>query len=162
MQRRPDREPGIFMALPDLELIITRTPGGAATAALRVELPSRRADLVEDVPVTLHDEALRGLLHIPNAYAGALTGMIFVPQLREAWQRALGYAEGAGELLRVRLHLVAAYLPNQGVVLAQLAVDRKENEIVAVPKLLKQLDLGVTRTCGSLMRQERSSAPQER
>jgi len=84
MQRRPDREPGIFMALPDLELIITRTPGGAATASLRVELPRRRADLVEDVPVTLDDEALRGLLRIPDAYAGALTSMIFVPQLREA------------------------------------------------------------------------------
>jgi len=93
------------MVLPDLELIITRTSGGAATASLRVELPRRRADLAEDVPVTLHDEALRGLLHIPEAYAGAFTGMIFVPQLRAAWQRALGYAEGTGELLRVRLHL---------------------------------------------------------
>src|SRR5919202_1235291 len=33
------------------------------------------------------------------------------------------------------VHLVAAYLPEQGVVLAQLAVDRKENEIVVVPTL---------------------------
>lgn len=39
------------------------------------------------------------------------------------------------------VHLVDAYLPDQGVVLAQLAVEHKENEIVAVPKLLKQLDL---------------------
>ena len=93
------------MALPDLELIITRTPGGAVTASLRVELPRRRADLVEDVPVALNDEALRGLLHIPDTYAGALTGMVFVPQLREAWRHALGYAEGVGELLRARLHL---------------------------------------------------------
>jgi predicted transposase YbfD/YdcC len=39
------------------------------------------------------------------------------------------------------VHLVAAYLPEAGVVLAQVAVDRKENEIVAVPKLLRHLDL---------------------
>jgi hypothetical protein len=31
--------------------------------------------------------------------------MVFVPALREAWQRALGYAEGRSSLLRVRLHL---------------------------------------------------------
>jgi len=40
------------------------------------------------------------------------------------------------------VHLVAAYLPAQGMVLAQLAVEHKENEIVAVPKLLAHLDLG--------------------
>lgn len=39
------------------------------------------------------------------------------------------------------VHLVAAYLPAVGVVLAQLAVDRKKNEIVVVPKLLATLDL---------------------
>lgn len=39
------------------------------------------------------------------------------------------------------VHLVAAYLPEVGVVLAQLAVERKENEIVVVPTLLAQLDL---------------------
>lgn len=93
------------MPIPDVELIITRNPGGLSTASLRMELPNRRADLAEDVPIALNDEALRSLLIIPDAYAGALTGMVFVPPLREAWQRALGYAEGAGEQLRVRLHL---------------------------------------------------------
>jgi predicted transposase YbfD/YdcC len=39
------------------------------------------------------------------------------------------------------VHLLAAYLPDQGITLAQVAVDRKENEIVAAPKLLAQLDL---------------------
>ena len=38
-------------------------------------------------------------------------------------------------------HLVAAYLPGSGVVLAQLAVATKANERVAVPKLLAHLDL---------------------
>jgi predicted transposase YbfD/YdcC len=39
------------------------------------------------------------------------------------------------------VHLLAAYRPEDGVVLAQVAVDQKENEIVAAPLLLRQLDL---------------------
>lgn len=41
------------------------------------------------------------------------------------------------------IHLLAAYLPEEGVVLAQVEVDKeaKENEIKAAPKLLQQLDL---------------------
>jgi predicted transposase YbfD/YdcC len=39
------------------------------------------------------------------------------------------------------LHLLAAYLPGKGVALFQVAVDVKENEIVAAPKVLKLLDL---------------------
>lgn len=39
------------------------------------------------------------------------------------------------------VHLLAAYLPDEGVVLLQVAVDCKENEIVAAPRLLEQLDL---------------------
>lgn len=39
------------------------------------------------------------------------------------------------------VHLLAAYLPDEGVVLLQIEVERKENEIVAAPKLLSQLDL---------------------
>jgi len=41
------------------------------------------------------------------------------------------------------VHLLAAYLPEEGIVLAQVEVDKqeKENEIKAAPKLLQQLDL---------------------
>ena len=39
------------------------------------------------------------------------------------------------------VHLLAAYLPEEGVVLLQIEVGEKENEIVAAPKLLSQLDL---------------------
>ena len=39
------------------------------------------------------------------------------------------------------VHLLAAYVPLEGVVLLQVAVERKENEIVAAPVLLRQLDL---------------------
>jgi predicted transposase YbfD/YdcC len=39
------------------------------------------------------------------------------------------------------VHLLAAYLPEEGLVLRQVEVERKENEIVAAPKLLHVLDL---------------------
>jgi predicted transposase YbfD/YdcC len=39
------------------------------------------------------------------------------------------------------LHLLAAYVPGTGVVLCQVAVDGKSNEIGAAPQLLKALDL---------------------
>jgi predicted transposase YbfD/YdcC len=39
------------------------------------------------------------------------------------------------------LHLLAAYLPEEGLVLMQVEVECKENEIVAAPKLLEVLDL---------------------
>ena len=39
------------------------------------------------------------------------------------------------------VHLLVAYLPAEGLVLMQVQVDAKTNEISAAPKLLKQLDL---------------------
>ena len=39
------------------------------------------------------------------------------------------------------VHLLAAYVPQQGVVLLQVAVGSKENEIVSAPLLLGQIDL---------------------
>lgn len=54
------------------------------------------------------------------------------------------------------VHLVAAYLPEAGVVLAQVAVDRKENEIVAVPTLLTQLDLTGMVVVGDAMQAQRA------
>lgn len=41
-------------------------------------------------------------------------------------------------------HLLAVYVPEQGLVLAEAAVDRKENEIVVAPHVLKQVNLAGT------------------
>ncbi len=38
-------------------------------------------------------------------------------------------------------HLLSIYVPEQGLVLAEAEVDRKENEIVVAPKILKQVNL---------------------
>jgi predicted transposase YbfD/YdcC len=54
------------------------------------------------------------------------------------------------------VHLLAAYAPNQGVVLFQVAVDRKENEIVAAPVVLQQLALRGTLITGDAMFTQRA------
>jgi predicted transposase YbfD/YdcC len=54
------------------------------------------------------------------------------------------------------VHLLAAYLPEEGIVLAQVAVDSKENEISAAPKLIRQLDLRQRVVCGDAMLTQRN------
>jgi predicted transposase YbfD/YdcC len=57
------------------------------------------------------------------------------------------------------VHLLAAYLPEAGVVLAQVAVDGKANEIVAAAEVLDRLDLrGVVVTGDALLAQRGLSA----
>lgn len=58
------------------------------------------------------------------------------------------------------LHLMAAYLPGQGVVLAHLAVDTKTNEIVAAPVVLAQLDLTGIVVTGDAMQAQRDLSVQ--
>ena len=54
------------------------------------------------------------------------------------------------------LHLLAAYLPGEGVVLMQMVVEKdKENEIVVAPKLLKCLDLRNKAVIGDAMHTQR-------
>lgn len=59
-------------------------------------------------------------------------------------------------------HLLAAYLPEEGVVLAQVEVDskEKENEIKAAPKLLQQLDLRGRVVSGDVMFAQRKLSVQ--
>jgi predicted transposase YbfD/YdcC len=54
------------------------------------------------------------------------------------------------------LHLLAAYLPGEGIVLMQMVVEKdKENEIVAAPKLLECLDLRDKVVIGDAMQTQR-------
>ena len=53
------------------------------------------------------------------------------------------------------VHLLAAYLPSEGLVLMQVEVETKENEIVAAPKLLKCLDLRQKVVIGDAMHTQR-------
>ena len=65
---------------------------------------------------------------------------------------------GAGETRGQRL--LAAYLPGEGVVLAQVAVDRKENEITAAPRLLETIDLRDKVVSGDAMLTQRELSRQ--
>ena len=54
------------------------------------------------------------------------------------------------------VHLLAAYLPQEGIVLMQVEVEDKENEIVAAPKLLQALDLRGKVVVGDAMQTQRA------
>jgi predicted transposase YbfD/YdcC len=58
------------------------------------------------------------------------------------------------------VHLMAAYLPQQGIVLAQLEVGAKTNEITAAPKLLKMVDLRGVVTTGDAMQAQKELSVQ--
>jgi predicted transposase YbfD/YdcC len=58
------------------------------------------------------------------------------------------------------LHLLAAYLPAEGIVLMQVAVSHKENETVAAPQLLGQLDLRGKIIMGDAMHTQRTLSAQ--
>jgi predicted transposase YbfD/YdcC len=59
------------------------------------------------------------------------------------------------------LHLLAAYLPEEGIVLMQLEVKKdKENEIVVAPKLLERLDLRNKVVIGDAMHTQRQISVQ--
>lgn len=94
----------------------------------------------------------------PITYSRILGKAVDVAQLQRAVSRFLLSAPEAGQSIEVNLdgkalrgtipagqtqglHLLAAYLPDEGIVLMQMAVSSKENEIVAAPRLLKSIDL---------------------
>ena len=58
------------------------------------------------------------------------------------------------------MHLLSAYLPEEGVTLAQDAVAKHENELVAAPRLLAQLDLRGRVVSGDAMFTQRNLSVQ--
>ena len=58
------------------------------------------------------------------------------------------------------VHLMAAYLPKQGVVVAQIEVGAKTNEITAAPKLLKMVNLSGVVVTGDAMQAQRELSVQ--
>lgn len=58
------------------------------------------------------------------------------------------------------VHLLAVYVPEQGLVLAQAEVDKKENEIVIAPKIISQVALAGTIVIADAMHTQRSFSNQ--
>ena len=57
-------------------------------------------------------------------------------------------------------HLLAIYVPREGLVLAQAKVDRKENEIVVAPHLLRQVNLAGTIVIADAMHTQKAMCSQ--
>lgn len=115
--------------------------------------------------VKLRQEALAEALSLakpqaPHAttYSRVLSGAVEVTELERVVNGFFASLPGAGESTVISLdgktlrgtipagdtrglHLLAAYLPDEGWVLAQVQVERKENEIPAAIRVVKCLDL---------------------
>jgi len=93
-----------------------------------------------------------------NTYRRVLREAIDVDEMQAVLRQFLTQQPGAGQSVLLALdgktlrgsipageeeavHLLAAYLPEEGVVLAQVSVGRKENEISVAPRVLAALDL---------------------
>lgn len=58
------------------------------------------------------------------------------------------------------VHLLAVYVPRQGLVLVQAEVERKENEIVVAPQVLRQVNLSGAIVIGDAMHTQREISKQ--
>lgn len=93
-----------------------------------------------------------------NTYRNILQQTVDLAEFEEVVHDFFAHQPGAGRSVVIALdgktlrgtitfeqsygqHLLAAYLPAEGWVLFQVEIERKENEISAAPRVLKQLDL---------------------
>lgn len=112
-----------------------------------------------------------------NTIRRTLSDTVSVEELEESFQQFLHEQFGGqqsilvvidGKTLRGTIpkgssqgvHLLAAYLPEEGIVLLQVAVEAKENEITAAPRLLAELDLKGRVVCGDAMFTQRDLSVQ--
>jgi predicted transposase YbfD/YdcC len=119
----------------------------------RASMPSLntiRRILAEVVAVEKLEQLLRQFLH--QSYGGQQSVLVVLDG------KSLRGTIPAGK--RQGVHLLAAYLPAEGVVLMQVAVAKKENEITAAPRLLAQLDLRHKVVCGDAMFTQRNLSVQ--
>jgi len=100
-----------------------------------------RRTLAETVSEAELQELLRKHLH--QQYGGQQSILVVIDGKSLRGTIAKGKTRG--------VHLLAAYLPGEGIVLLQVAVEAKENEISAAPRLLAQLDLRGRIVCGDAM-----------
>lgn len=115
--------------------------------------------------IDFRKDLLREALHIeresvahPITYSRILGKAVCVEELQQSVAEFLISTRDGGESLEINLdgkalrgtipsgktqglHLLAAYMPDQGIVLCQIEVGSKENEIAAAPRLLKMIDL---------------------
>jgi predicted transposase YbfD/YdcC len=109
----------------------------------------RRA-LADVIDIEELEQLLRRFLY--EKYGGRQTVLVVLDGKTLRGTIPVGQTQG--------VHLLAAYLPGEGVVLMQVAVDKKENEISAAPRVLEQLDLRNKVVCGDAMFAQRELSVQ--
>lgn len=112
-----------------------------------------------------------------NTIRRTLTETVEATELASVFNRFLHQAYGGQQSILVTLdgktlrgtipkgesngvHLLAAYLPEEGIVLMQVAVDSKESEVTAAPRILTALDLRGRVVCGDAMFTQRDMSAQ--
>jgi predicted transposase YbfD/YdcC len=134
--------------------------------------------------VALRQSLLYAALHFerdtvphPTTYSRILGNAIDIAELQQACTAFLSAASTVSDAVEINLdgkllkgtipagrtnglHLLAAYLPDAGIVLMQMAVSSKENEIVAAPRLLKAVDLQGKIVTGDAMFAQRNLSKQ--
>jgi len=112
-----------------------------------------------------------------NTIRRTLTETVEATELASVFNRFLHQAYGGQQSILVTLdgktlrgtipkgesngvHLLAAYLPEEGIVLMQVAVDSKESEVTAAPRILTALDLRGRLVCGDAMFTQRDMSAQ--
>lgn len=134
--------------------------------------------------VALRQSLLYAALHFerdsvphPTTYSRILGNAIDMAELQQACTTFLSAASTVSDTVEINLdgkllkgtipagrtngiHLLAAYLPDAGIVLMQMAVSSKENEIVVAPRLLKAVDLQGKIVTGDAMFAQRDLSKQ--
>ncbi len=112
-----------------------------------------------------------------NTIRRTLTETVEAMELNTIFNRFLHQAYGGQQSILVTLdgktlrgtipkgessgvHLLAAYLPEEGIVLMQVAVDSKESELTAAPRILAALDLRGRVVCGDALFTQRDLSAQ--
>lgn len=100
----------------------------------RLVMPSNKT-LQRLTATTVEDRALQAIIrrYLHQTYGGQQSILVTIDGKTLRGTIPKGKTRG--------VHLLAAYLPEEGVVLLQIEVQQKENEIVAAPCLLQQIDL---------------------
>ena len=113
-------------------------------------LSTIRRILAEGVLADELQEVCRQFLH--EEYGGQQTVLVAIDGKTMRGTIACGSTQG--------VHLLSAYLPEEGVTLAQEVVAKDENELVAAPKLLARLDLQGRVVSGDAMFAQRNLSVQ--
>lgn len=125
----------------------------AALNCQRETVPSLntiRRTLAQTVMIAEMQQVLNRYLH--QEYGGQQSVLVTIDGKTMRGTIPKGMSQG--------VHLLAAYLPAEGVVLMQVAVASKENELTAVPEVLMTLDLRGRVVCGDALFTQRDLSVQ--